>query len=213
MQTRVILVRHGETYWNHLRRFQGREDTELNLRGRHQAELLAKALEKIRLDAIYSSPLKRAYDTAGVVADSHNLQVIIISQLTEISHGLWEGLSLEEIKERYPQVLEDWWERPETVAMPEGESLEDVRVRAMEGIDIIVRNHPYQTVLAVSHDAVNKVILCSLLGIDLSRFWQIKQGNTGINIIDFIDGKARISLLNDNCHLGGLIDETAAGAL
>lgn len=211
--TRLILIRHGETLWNRDGRFQGRIDTLLNERGWEQAERVTEVLKRMRIDAIYSSPLSRSYETAAMIAEPHGLPVIEEGGLIEMSHGEWEGRYGKEIEWEYGELLQLWLARPERVTMPGGESLHDVSRRALLTIERIVAAHPDQIVLVVSHDVVNKVIICRLLGLDLSNFWRIKQGNTAINVFDFIDGVPRISLLNDTCHLFGIFGETVTGAL
>lgn len=205
--TRLILIRHGETFWNKDGRFQGQIDTLLSEKGREQAERVTEVLEKVHLDAIYSSPLSRSYETAAMIAEPHGLSVTKEEGLVEISHGVWEGKHLEEVEREYGEILRLWFTHPHQVTMPGGESLEDVQQRAIPVIERIVTSHPNQTVVVVSHDVVNKVIICHLLGLDLSHFWRIRQGNTAINIFDFVDGQPQISLLNDTCHLSGVFEE------
>ncbi len=202
---RIILLRHGETNWNIEGRFQGQIDTDLSERGLAQGEMVAKALEHTPIDLAISSPLKRSYITCKLAADLHGLRVIRDKRLTEISHGLWEGVQAEDIKKTYGEELALWHSHPEQVQMPEGESLEDVRVRVREAFDEYAKLYDGKTVLVAAHDAVNKAILCDLLGLSMAHFWQIKQDNCCINVIEHQDGLWRLVASNVTSHLGYLI--------
>ncbi len=211
---RLILVRHGETYWNEEGRFQGRIDVELNKNGKDQAMKLAGALKNVKIDAIYSSPLKRSFLTAEAVAEEHGSNVDQVSEFNEIDHGLWEGSTVEQVLEEDGDAYRVWLENPENASMPSGEDLEDLRSRAVSRLHQIFERHKDgETILVVGHDATNKVIICHALGLDNSHFWKIKQGNASIDILEYENGKFRITLLNDTCHLGGIVDTTTPGAL
>ncbi|MCX7779938.1 MAG: histidine phosphatase family protein [Negativicutes bacterium] len=202
--TRFILVRHGETTWNREGRYQGQIDTPLSPFGIEQGLKVAEALANIPLDICYASPLSRSYETAGMCAARHGLEVIRDERLLEINHGEWEGLLAAEVGERYPELLHKWRTSVVDVEMPGGETIEAVRQRSMAAFYDYAAKHAGQTVLVVAHDAVNKAVLCSILDIDLSHFWQIKQDNTCINVFEYQDGKWRLVLLNSTQHLGFL---------
>lgn len=202
---RIILLRHGETTWNIEGRYQGQEDTPLSPRGIEQGKVAALALKDIHIDRAISSPLSRSYDTCRFAADYHHLPVAKDPRLTEISHGLWEGIHADEIEARYPEEFHLWHTHPERVQMPEGENLEDVRKRAREAFDEYAENYDGETVLVAAHDAVNKAILCDLLGLPMSHFWQIKQDNACINVVDCDHGIWRLVTLNATTHLGYLV--------
>ncbi|GFP36271.1 phosphoserine phosphatase, partial [Candidatus Hakubella thermalkaliphila] len=103
---------------------------------------------------------------------------------------------------------------PDPLVVPGGESLSDVFRRSVGVIEEIIENNGGETIQICSHDAVNKVLLCHFLGLELSSFWKFKQGNGCINIIDVLDrNNFMIMLVNDTCHLGGIVDSTAEGAL
>lgn len=202
--TRFILVRHGETTWNREGRYQGQVDTPLSPFGLEQGKLAAQALKDVPLDVCYASPLSRSYETASMCAKLHDLPVIKDERLLEINHGEWEGLLAQEVGERYPELLQRWRTTVTDVQMPGGENIEDVRRRAMEALCEYAVKHAGQTVLVVAHDAVNKAVLCDMLGIDLSHFWQMKQDNTCINVFEYQDGAWRLVLMNSTLHLGFL---------
>ncbi len=201
---RLILVRHGETTWNVVGRYQGQEDTPLSPRGIAQGQAAAEALKGTPLDAAISSPLSRAKDTCRFIADLHGLSVETDARLTEISHGTWEGRYADEIKAKYPEEFQLWHTRPELVQMPEGENLEDVRARAREAVEEMATRFEGKIVLVAAHDAVNKVLLCDLLGLPVAAFWQIKQDNACINVIEKETNRWRLVLMNETRHLGYL---------
>ena len=202
---RIILLRHGETTWNIEGRYQGQEDTPLSPRGLEQGKKAALALKNIPSDRAISSPLSRSFETCRMAADYHHLTVMKDGRLIEISHGLWEGIHADEIEARYPKEFRLWHTHPEQVQMPEGENLEDVRKRAREAFDEYAAKYDGETVLVAAHDAVNKAIICDLLGLDMSHFWQIKQDNACINVLECDKGIWRLVTLNSTAHLGYLV--------
>ena len=202
---KIILIRHGETTWNIEGRYQGQEDTPLSERGLRQGHLLAEALQHIPINVCISSPLQRSYQTCKFCADLHNLSVTTDGRLTEINHGSWEGVLAGDIAKRYPVEFAQWHSQPQLVQMPDGgESLEDVRRRARAAFDDYAAKYVDKTILVAAHDAVNKAIICDLLGLDMSHFWQIKQDNTCINVLEYNEGSWRLVLLNSTNHLGFL---------
>jgi broad specificity phosphatase PhoE len=203
-QTRFILVRHGETTWNREGRYQGQIDTPLSSFGLEQGAKVAAALKDVPIDICYASPLSRSYQTAEMCARHHNLPVVPDERLLEINHGEWEGLLASEVAERQPELLERWRTTVVDVQMPGGENIKDVCKRSMDAFIEYAAKHKGKTVLVVAHDAVNKAVLCDILDIDLSHFWQIKQDNTCINVFEYHNGKWRLVLMNNTSHLGFL---------
>ena len=127
----IILVRHGETEFNAAETFRGRADVPLNETGLKQAKLLGEYLSREKINVVYSSPLQRAVKTAEAIAAPQKLKVKIVENLNDIDCGEWQGLTLKEVKERYEDIYQDWLDTPEQVRIPGGESLEDVRSRAL----------------------------------------------------------------------------------
>jgi len=151
----LILARHGETAWNVEKVFRGRADVDLDRVGLKQAELLGKYLSNWELEAIYSSPLRRALDTANMVAGYQKVAVRVAEGLTDFDYGEWQSVPEQEVKKLYPALLNEWHSNPHKVRTPGGESLEDVRRRVVEVLDgILSRDHG--TVLLVSHRVVIK---------------------------------------------------------
>ena len=198
--TELILVRHGETEWNVEEVFRGRIDIELNETGLRQTELLAQYLSGLNIDAVYSSPLRRALNTAEVIARYHKLKVEIASGLTDFNYGKWQGLPHQEVKRRYKKLYGQWLENPHLIRMPDGESLDEVRERALTVVDEVVAKHE-GTVVLVSHRVVNKVLICALLGLDNSHFWNIRQDTCGTTTFACENGRFILTKHNDTSHL------------
>ncbi len=196
----IILARHGETEWNRREIFRGRADIELNETGTKQAELLAKYLSPIKIAAIFSSPLKRALKTAEAIASYHNIEVRTTAGLIDFDYGEWQGLSHQEVKERYRKLYAEWLKTPHRVTMSGGESLDDVRKRALSVIDGMIR-HYEGTVVLVSHRVVNKVLICALLGLGNAHFWNIKQDVGAITAFDHDNDRFILTRHNDTSFL------------
>lgn len=211
--TRIILVRHGETTWNIEERYQGQEDTPLSARGLEQGRMLAEGLRQIHIDLCISSPLKRSYETCRLCADPHRLEVLTDARLIEINHGAWEGVLAPEVAAKYPEEFKMWHTKPHLVQMPLGENLNDVANRACAAFSEYVELYPSKTILVGAHDAVNKAVICRLLGMGLESFWQIKQDNTCINVLEYNEGVWRAVLLNSTAHLGFLFSGIEQGGL
>jgi len=200
---RLFLVRHGLTDWNTANRFQGKKDIPLNPEGVRQAGLAAGALEKAGLDAVWSSPLSRAFETASAIGRACCLNVRKHAGLAEIDHGGWEGLKAPDVETRWPGMLDVWRSEPGKVKMPEGESLTDVLGRSLNAVSDISEAYGRSAVAVVTHDAVLKVLLCHWLGMDISAgFWRFQLANASISIVDLDEKGARTPLIGDACHLG-----------
>ncbi|MEM8546084.1 MAG: histidine phosphatase family protein [Cyanobacteria bacterium P01_H01_bin.119] len=219
---RLLLVRHGETDWNRDKRFQGQMDIPLNDKGRSQGQKAAEFLKTIPIDAAVSSSMVRPKETAELILQHHpDIELTLDDGLREISHGAWEGLFEADIEAGYPGLLKQWQNSPETVQMPQGENLQDVWQRAIAAWRAIVAAHSHSdqkvTVLVAAHDAVNKAILCHVVGFGPEQFWTFKQGNGAVSVIDYpngVDSPPVLKAMNITTHLSGsVLDKTAAGAL
>ncbi len=214
----ILLARHGETPWNAEGRYQGQVDIPLSAVGIAQAEALGRRLQSQSIDRAVASPLGRARQTAQLaLGDARAAQLSLDAGLAEIGHGEWEGLLASEIDARDPERLRAWRDAPDTVLMPGvgGESLQLVFdrawpafARACEGLG------EHETVLVVAHDAVNRVLLCHVLGIPFARLWSFRQAPTTLNLLQ---GNTMATLdvvrLNDCSHHTALFGEAVHRAL
>ena len=207
MMTSIYLVRHGQTAWNKEEIFRGRTDVPLDETGLKQAELAGQYFKGIEIHAIYSSPLSRAWQTAQKIAQIQTVKVEPLEGILDMSFGDWEGHAHQEIRKMDNETYRQWVESPHLVKLPGGESLDDVRGRAMAALEEVLRKHSEKTIVLVSHRVVCKVMICTILGLDNSHFWQIAQDTTAINLIQYKKGKYILSLMNETCHLKALKEE------
>ncbi len=217
-KSRIILVRHGETDWNLQGRFQGQIDIPLNSKGLEQASSAGQYLSNLKIDQAFSSSMTRPKQTAQAILKYHpGVKIVSEEDLIEIGHGLWEGKLESEIQASWPELLESWKKSPDKVQMPEGENIQEVWERAVLCWQRLCNSlSKNETALVVAHDAVNKTILCHLLGLSPADIWMVKQGNGGVSVIDLADNQNEsdvVTCLNLTSHLGSVIDQTAAGAL
>jgi phosphoserine phosphatase len=218
---RLLLVRHGETEWNRQGKFQGQIDIPLNDHGRQQAQKAGEFLKDVKIDFAVSSSMSRPKETAEIILQPHpDVSLDVDAGLREISHGLWEGKFEKEIEQEFPGELERWRMIPASVQMPEGENLQQVWERSAIAWRKIVNtglDQHYQIGLVVAHDATNKSLLCQILGLPAENFWNFRQGNGAVSVIDYpngLDGFPVLQAMNITAHLGGgVFDKTAAGAL
>ncbi|MBD2594571.1 histidine phosphatase family protein [Nostoc spongiaeforme FACHB-130] len=218
---RLLLVRHGETEWNRQTRFQGQIDVPLNDNGRNQAQKAGEFLKDVAIDFAVSSSMQRPKETAEIILHQHpSIQLDLQDGLREISHGLWEGKLEKEIEQEFPGELHRWRTVPAEVQMPEGENLQQVWERSVAAWQSIVQtalDNQLTTGLVVAHDATNKTLLCHILGLTAENFWNFRQGNGAVSVIDYpngLDGFPVLQAMNITAHLGGgVLDKTAAGAL
>jgi broad specificity phosphatase PhoE len=206
--TKIILVRHGQTEWNRNERFRGHANIPLNATGVRQAEATGERVAtEWRPSAIYSSPLSRAVQTGQAIADhlakSYQARVPVqaISDLSDIDYGDWQGLTPEEARLRWPMEINAWYFSPQTVHIPGGECLQDLRIRSMRAIGKLIDRHPEETIAIVGHTVLNRVILLGMLGLGNERFWRLKQDTCAINVIEAENSSFTIVIINDTCHL------------
>ncbi len=218
---RLLLVRHGETEWNRQGKFQGQIDVPLNDNGRLQAQKAAAFLKDVALDFAVSSTMQRPKETAEIILQHHpSIQLELQDGFREISHGLWEGKLETEIEQEFPGELQRWRTVPAEVQMPEGENLQQVWERSVTAWEYCVQmalTKQLKTGIVVAHDATNKTLLCHVLGLSSENFWNFRQGNGAVSVIDYplgLNGLPVLQAMNITTHLGGgVLDKTAAGAL
>jgi broad specificity phosphatase PhoE len=198
----LILVRHGETESNRERLALGREDVPLNERGRRQAAALTASLAGVPATAIYASPLRRAVETVRPLAEVLGLEVQVDDDLIEMAVGDLEGLSPQELSERYGDFLREWFStQAGNLRMPGGESLQDVQDRAWAAIERLRARHPEETVVVVTHNFTIHAILCRALGLPLSSFRRLRHDLAAKAVLELRDDRAVVISLNDTCHL------------
>jgi phosphoserine phosphatase len=206
--TRIILVRHGQTEWNRVERFRGRADVPLNETGLAQAEATGLRIRaKWQPGAVYSSPLSRAVKTAEAIGKHFDLPVEIHPGLVDIDYGEWQGLTPEEVRERWPAELDAWYHQPDQAIIPGGETLAQLRMRGMRTLNDLTARHAEQTIVFVGHTVINRIILLGVLGLGNERFWHIKQDTCAINVIEAEMGDFVLVSLNDTCHLSDSMDQ------
>lgn len=199
---RLILVRHGETFWNREKKVQGTSDIALNEKGVRQAHRLALALRDENIEAIYTSPLKRAYETARIIAQFHDSPIHVEDGLVEMDQGDFEGLQYQELMIRYRDFLKQWIADPGLVKMPNGESLAELQERAWRVMESILCGPG--DILVVSHNFTIAAVLCRIQNISLSKFRSACVETASRTIVDCRNGAFHLELLNDVEHLSGL---------
>jgi probable phosphoglycerate mutase len=211
MPTRVYLVRHGATPLTAENRFSGEVGVDLSDEGRAQVGRLAARLAHDPITAIYTSPLSRTAETAAILAAPHRLVPVQADGLREISHGRWEGLTRQEVEERFGAEYSTWESDPFTFAPVGGETGLAVLARALPVVRSAVAAHPDQAIAVVSHKATLRLVLSSLLGIDPRGYRdRLDQSPACLNVVDFKDPvRARLMLFNDVTHYADHFRTTA----
>ncbi len=200
---RLILARHGETASNRAGLGLGRQDVPLTEKGRLQAQALAEALAGEEIAAVYSSPLRRAFETAAAIAAPHGLEVVPDEGLTEMDVGELDGLTFREMRERNPEFVSRWLgDEAGTLRMPGGgESLQDVQDRAREATRRICDRHDGETVVAVTHNFVIHALLCEALNMSICDFRRLRHDLAATSLLDVRGGRMIVVHMNDTCHL------------
>ena len=199
--SKLLLVRHGNTKGNSAQRFWGQTDVELSAVGKRQAEQLRDRLATEKIDAIYTSTLRRASATAEIIASRHQLEVITCAELFEINFGKVEGLNFKEIGQLYPELVKVWPTRDLAFRFPDGESIGDLNNRVTKFLDRLEKHAPEETVLIVAHAGVLRLLICHLLRIEPWHWRRFRTDLASLSILDTYPQGAILNLLNDVCHL------------
>ena len=213
---RILLVRHGETAWNAEGRYQGQEDIPLSPVGEALARALGERLRGVRIDHAIASPLLRAMRTAELALGDERAALLRFDDgFKDIALGEWEGLLASEIRARDPERLHAWRHAPHEVLMPRGESLQHVLDRAWPALARACDGlGADDTLLVVAHDAVNRVLLCRILGLPVAKLWGFRQAPTTLNLLEGPDvGHLEVVRLNDCSHHTALFGEAVHRAL
>jgi broad specificity phosphatase PhoE len=197
---RLLLARHGQTVWNADRRFQGQADPELSVRGRAQAEALGRALRRRRLTAVYSSPLRRARETAEIVVRNRGLPITLLADLRELGLGRWEGRAADEVIATDGEHYRRWLSQPLACPPPGGEPLPDVSKRVLSAVDRIISSHPDgEELLVVGHGGIIGLYCCHLLRLSLNAVWRLRIDNASLTVV----APPRLLSFNETAHLKG----------
>jgi probable phosphoglycerate mutase len=202
---RLIIVRHGESEWNRIGRYQGQHDVPLSDLGLRQAEALALRLCDEPLDMIFTSSLQRAAKTAEAIARYHRETPFEHADaLLEINHGDWQGLMADEVIERYGAGLREWREHPTRAQMPNGESFSNILKRVLDFKERLCAEFGDRNVLVSTHDVVVKILVADALGMNMDRINRIWVTNASISVIEYGSDLPYLVSLSEACHLGRL---------
>ena len=213
----ILLVRHGETPWNQDGRYQGRTDIPLADTGLRQVQKLSERLAGLAITRAVASPLKRAFRTAEIIVGTRALPIATEPRFLEICHGEWEGCLAEDLQAKYPEMFAKYRAGPpaDFPAGPGGESFGQVLARAWAGFEAATTGlTDADTLLVVAHDAVNRVILCNVLGLPLARIWAFRQAPASLNVLagPSVD-RLQVVRLNDAEHVAPLLQEAVHRAV
>lgn len=197
MPTRVYLMRHGEVTNGGQKRYNGHIDVDITDAGVAQMHRLAGLLADKPVTAVYSSDLIRSFKGADIIAKRLNVSHTSLRQLRERGIGVWEGLTVDEIRERFPEEYQLWRADLLNYRPAGGECVSDVRDRIIPEYERLVSAHPNQEIAMLLHGGVNRVILAHVLGLDLNNLFRLDQSFGALNIIEhYEDGMAVLKLLN-----------------
>jgi len=213
----ILLVRHGETEWNRDGRYQGRTDIPLSPEGQRQVSALGARLAQVPIKRAIASPLSRARTTAEAILAGRKLELELDEGLVEISHGAWEGQLSSDVEAAHAAMLDTWRSNPDrdVPAGPGAETLGVVELRAWPVLERVAgKLGRDDTVLVVAHDAVNRVLLCRILGLPLTRVWAFRQAPATLNVLSGPSlGQLQLVRLNDSEHVSPLLHEAQHRAL
>ena len=199
--TKLLLVRHGRTAWNAAGRIQGQLDIALDELGGQQARQVAERVQSFHLDAIYTSPLQRARETAEAIGTRLNLPVTGDDRLMEYQFGVVSGLTWEELVAQHPELAKRWVDDAWTVPIAGSEGRVNFAARVKAVMDDLIARHPDQHVAVVAHGGTFNVYLAKMLGLDLKRRHPFHFGNTSLSSVEVKNGVFSVHFLNDTCHL------------
>lgn len=203
--TRLLLIRHGEVEGIDPPIFRGRMDLPLTRRGVLQAQATAEHLAgRMALGTVYCSPLTRCVRTADILCERFQIAAITHPELNDISYGAWSGLSIDQVRGKWPEELLVWLTSPQLARIPGGESLQELTARATEALAGVLRKHLHGTLVLVTHDSVIRVLLCHALGLPLSSYWTFSPSPCGITRLAYVDQRFTLESFNETQHLTDL---------
>ena len=197
--TKLILIRHGETDWNHQKRYCSFTDVDLNKHGFVQAEKLSKRMAGEKIRKVYSSNLKRAISFSEKAFNG--IPKEILPGLKEFCFGAFEGLTYQELMGKYPHIYSRWLENPQETRIPEGDDLTDFAKKVKSIIETIVSENPDSTIAIVTHGGTLRVVAADVLGLELKEIQQIKISSASISIVEYEAGRINSHFFNDTSYL------------
>ncbi len=198
---KLYLIRHGETEWNTVKRFQGWTDIELSEKGLKQAELLGKRFENIHIDELYASPLKRAVKTAEGISKASGLEIKTSEYFKEINFGAWEGKTRSELSELYGSEFDDFIKHPQDLPFPGEGNFDNVTKRIKKGLDEVLDGKDDVSIAIVSHGGIIRLMIKYLLDIKEDLYNSTWIDNTSISLVEIRKNSAMLRVLNDSSHI------------
>jgi len=196
---KLFLIRHCATVQNDACRYLGVTDMPLSAKGRHQAQLIADRLRNEHINAIFTSPLRRSFETAQIIARPHQFEVSTVPGLHEINFGQWEGFTFDEIRSKNPEEMSKWLDEPLSFVFPGGESVQEFCSRVLEALDDILTISG--TVAVIAHGGSLRIIICHLCGWPAKSFHSFVLDTASITVLEHYGDTTIIKTLNDTCHL------------
>ena len=201
----IYITRHGETEWNAEGRIQGHTDVPLSERGREQAQMLARRLSRVRIDAAYSSDLSRAAETARVALVERDISIDFTEELREYNKGVFEGLTETEYRDKYPELYEPSMANDLDFAPPNGETIRETSARLDGIVQRVKWTHMDENVLIVGHGGSLRAGIVSLLDLPLQANWKFAMHNCSLTVIYTYPDNAVMHLYNDTSHITGVV--------
>jgi alpha-ribazole phosphatase len=199
--SKLLLVRHGQTESGGVLRYWGQSDVKLSDVGLRQAERLSNRLAEEKIDAIYTSYLRRAWATTEIITARHQLDIVNCSELNEVNFGKIEGLTFDEISQLYPEVAKLWVSHSFYLEFPDGENFDQFNSRVSKFLSRLDKHNTEETVLIVAHAGPLRILLCHLLGLELKHWRQFRLDLASLSIVETYSQGAILNLLNDVSHL------------
>ncbi len=196
MQTKLILIRHGETFANRQKRYIGITESRITSYGKYQARCLQKRISTGVIDKIFASSSGRAVDFAKIIFAKKQIQTL--SELREMNFGIFEGLTFSQVTRKYPQIYDKWLKNPQRFGVPRAESFVDFKARIYKVFKKIISNNAGKTVAVVTHGGPIRLILSRFL--KTKNLWATMPALASVSIIRFKDAEAKILKINDTSH-------------
>lgn len=199
--SRLLLVRHGQTEFNAMKKFAGFLDVPLSQVGRWQMEKLRDRLASVPIDVICSSDLKRSRESAEIIVDDRKIDVVLHSELREINYGKLEGMSFDEISQLFPSVAKSLIKRDSDISFPDGECFRDLEMRVRLFLEKLPLYGENANILIVSHSGPLLALVCFLMKAGMDSWWRLRMDNASLSIIETYPEINILTLFNDTSHL------------